>query len=156
MWINEAIKPVPKNVRYKHWKIKSKRFVKELEWYSNYGWEKVTKSRFYQRLYQWWSKEEAIKVWPVTPRIRIRFTNKNKKQPYQRPITPLPTIKKQNSDIRIKYNRDEYKAFKEEYERMIDELQTRYYEAEWDEAKEIYNRLEELTKEYKTFMLYNN
>lgn len=151
----EALKPVPMEVRYKPGKIVSKRFVEELAWYQQYEWEKTTRSRFYQRLYQWWSKEEAIKL--VAP---IHYSNKPAKfkAAYVRPITPTPkpAANPDYKDIRVKYNAVEAKVFCKEYEQMINDLQNQYYETDdVIAAREINNRLEQLVKEYQTFKLYN-
>lgn len=152
MSILEAIKPIPHEQRYKR-KIKSKRFSEELERYYKQEWKKVDRWRFYQRLYQGRSKEEAIKKWELQPHKNI--IKKESKQLYQRPITPIYK-KQEESDIRITYSTEEAKVFRREYERMINELQSKYDECEdITEAREIRQRLEKIRKEYLIFNLYN-
>lgn len=153
MPINEAIKPVPHEKRYKPWRVKTKKFSEELEWYVKQEWDKVPRNRFYQRLYQGWSKERAIQTWPITI--------ERKKKPFRLKIVYKPTAipqkkAKLDEDIKIRYTEDEARVFCVEYENMINKLQEQYCEAEWDEAREISKRLDKLVKEYQTFKLYNN
>lgn len=152
MPINEAIKPIPYEKRYKPWRIATRKFAEELEWYVKQEWDKVSRSRFYQRLYQGWSKERAIKTWPIT--VQKRKPVFRKKQPDNKP-KQIQKVTKIEEDIKIKYKEDEAKVFYKEYENMINKLQEQYYEAEWDEAREISNRLDKLVKEYQTFRFYN-
>lgn len=152
-WMNfiDALKPISKEIRYKPWKIFSKRFVEELEWYQQYEWEKTTRSRFYQRLYQWWSKEEAIKL--VAP-IHYKQKPARQKQAYIRPKTPAKKV--DNDDIKyikIAYTKEEARIFSKEYENMIKDLHNKYIATDdMREAREINETLDKLVKEYQIFL----
>ena len=157
MWMSilEAIKPIGHEQRYKKNRIRTKKFEQELKWYMEQEWEKATKNRFYQRLYQGWNKEDAIKIWGVA---NHKMTEKKIKPSYQRPVVlPLQKNVKEDSYIRISYTTEEAKVFRREYENMINELQEKYSETDdVIEAREINNKLERIIKEYQVFRLYND
>lgn len=156
MWINEAIKPIIKEERYKNVGIKTTRFKREMERYKQQIYPKVPRSRFYQRLYQGWSKEEAIKLW-VLP-VHHTKPKKKKKPVYQRPVKiPLQKEVKIEKDIKIKYSKEEAKAIAKEYEKIIEDLKIQYYAIDdVIESRAIADKINKLEKEYKTFILYNN
>lgn len=151
-WMNiiDALKPVPYEKRYPK-QYKSKRFMEELKWYSQQEWEKASRSRFYQRLYQWWSKEEAIQL---NVPIHCRKVVWKSKQAYVRPITPVKKV--ENEDIKyikVAYTKEEARIFSREYENMISDLHDKYNATDdMVEAREINERLEKLVKEYQTFL----
>lgn len=158
-WIEftEAIKPVEYEVRYRPGKIKSRKFESELEWYKNYEWMKPSRARFYQRLYQWWSKEEAIML--KVPKKHFFKEIKVNKNPYVKSKTPL--LKKVDDsdkyEIRIRYSREEADVIRKEYINMIDDLEWKLHWIEdLQEAKEVNNRLEKLKKEYEIFRNSNS
>jgi len=150
----EALKKTPKEKRYKKWKISSVKFPKELERYYQQEWPKAKKDRFYQRLYQWRSKEEAIKVdfW-------IHYTKLPKKKTpvYARPFK-LPVIKKKNKDyteIRIRYSKEEWDVIKKEYERIIEEIEQQIlYEEDVSSIRELNKKIDQLKAEYELFISY--
>lgn len=152
-WIDpfEALKPIPKEVRYKK-KIKSDRFADELNRYYEYEWAKVNKSRFYQRLYQWRNKEEAIKLdfW-------IHYSNKQKvkKEAYHRQKKIENTESENIEEIKITYSKEEAEAMKKEYEKMIEELENQILYADITETSKLNQKLDNLVQEYQTFISYN-
>ena len=151
----DALKPVPHTKRYHKGMVKTKRFADELKRYYDQPWDKVSKSRFYQRLYQWWCKEEAIKI---DAPIHYKWMPKKVKPQYVRPITP--TIKDEidpdTMEITVKYSVDEALVFKAEYEKIINDLHQKYYATDDTlEAREINNKLDLLVKEYQKFRLLN-
>ena len=150
----EALKPVKSEERHPKNKIKTDKFCKEMEWYYEQPWEKIWRSRFYQRLYQWYPKEEAIKIefW-----VHKKGTTIVKKPAYVRP--PVFTQRKISPDyeeIKIRYKKEEADIIRREYERMLDEIE---YVWRWCddpiEAKEINDKIEKLKNEYRTFCLIN-
>ena len=151
-WMNiiDALKPVPYEKRYPK-QYKSKRFMKELIWYSQQKWEKASRSRFYQRLYQWWSKEEAILL---NVPIHCRKVVWKSKQAYVRLITPIKKVENEDVKyIKVAYTKEEARIFSREYENMIEDLQDRYNATDdIIEAREINEKLEKLVKEYQTFL----
>ena len=156
-WMNfiEALKPVNHNDRYKPKQPRSKKFQKELEWYQAYKWDKPNRARFYQRLYQWWTRDEAIKL---DAPIHRTFKFQTKKNCYIRPVTPI--VKKEApqdySEIKIRYSKEEANAIRKEYLRMMDDLEWQYHTMEDTiEAKEIYARLEKLKQEFGVFSKAN-
>lgn len=152
-WMNiiDALKPVPMEVRYKPGKIVSKRFVEEMAWYRQQEWEKASRSRFYQRLYQGWSKEEAILL---NVPIHCRKVVWKSKQAYVRPKTPVKKVENEDVKyIKVAYKKEEARIFSKEYENMIRDLQDRYNATDdLVEAREINERLEKLVKEYQIFL----
>lgn len=157
MSFQDAIKPIEYEIRYKTGKIKSHRFEGELAWYNEYEWPKPSRARFYQRLYQWWPKEEAIKL-QVDKRHFFKKIKVNK-NPYIKSNTPLLN-KVDDSDkyeIRITYSKEEAKVIRKEYINMIEDLEWKLHGIEdMQEAKEINSRLEKLEKEYEIFKNYNS
>lgn len=152
--IISALKPVSHKERYTR-EIKTKKFEKEMIWYNNIVWEKPDKGRFYQRLYQGRSKEEAIKL---NPEKHYNFKLKKKKDVYVRKKTPIVKKEEDNDyyEIRIKYKKEEYEVIKKEYERMIEELEIQGYNTEdVIEAREIFARLEKLRLEFGVFSMAN-
>ena len=151
----EALKPIPKETRYRPNKIKSERFADELKRYIEYEWPKVSKSRFYQRLYQWRNKEEAIKLdfW-------IHYTKKRnvKKETYQRPKKTPIEKKADDSDkreIKITYTKEEAEVMKKTYEDMIEEVENQILYADVGEISKLNEKLNNLVQEYQTFISYN-
>lgn len=151
MSIEEALKPVTDEDRHRKWKIRSSKFQEELEWYYNQKWEKVDRKKFYQRLYKWYSKEQAIK-------IDFEFTKtspqKRNKPLYKRPITPIQKAEPDSDryEIRIKYSKEEAQIIKNEYIRIIDDLEwKRSITEDLIESKEIQKQLNSLKKEYELF-----
>lgn len=151
-WMNiiDALKPVPYEKRYPK-QYKSKRFIEELIWYSQQEWEKASRSRFYQRLYQWWSKEEAILL---NVPIHCRKVVWKSKQAYVRPITPVKKVENEDVKyIKVAYTKEEARIFSREYENMISDLHDKYNATDdIIEAREINERLEKLVKEYQIFL----
>lgn len=153
----DAIKPIDYEERYNTGKVKSRRFEEELSWYNEYKWPKPTRARFYQRLYQWWTKEEAIRI-KVTKKHIFKEVKVNK-NPYVKSKTPL--LKKVDDsdkhEIRIRYSREEANAIRKEYTDMIEDLE---WELRWiedlQEAKEVNDRLEKLKEEYEIFRNSNS
>ena len=113
MGIIEALKPIPHEKRYPK-RVKTKKFAAELKRYHEQPGDKVNKSRFYQRLYQGWCKEEAIMV--DAPVHYTRLPKKVKPQ-YIRPQmpTPKPQVSADRLEIGVKYTREEAKVFGAEY-----------------------------------------
>lgn len=156
-WLSpfEALKPIPNEARYKPHKIKSERFAEELKRYIEYEWPKVNKSRFYQRLYQWRNKEEAIKLdfW-------IHYTKKPKlkKELYHRP-QKTPIEKKcddpDKREIKITYTKEEAEVMKKTYEDMIEEVENQILYADVGEISKLNETLTNLVQEYQTFISYN-
>lgn len=152
MSFEDAIKPIEYEERYKTGNIKSRRFEEELSWYREQEWPKPTRARFYQRLYQWWTKEDAIKL-HVDKKHYFKKVQVNK-NPYVKSKTPL--LKKVDDsdkyEIRIKYSREEADAIRKEYIGMIEDLE---WKLRWiedlQEAKEVNDRLEKLKEEYEIF-----
>ena len=149
-----ALKPVTHEERYTR-EIKTKKFEEEMRWYDNVWGEKPDRMRYYQRLYQGWSKEEAIKV---KPEKHYNFKFKKKKDVYVRKNTPI--VKKVDDkdyyEIRIRYKKEEYEVIRKEYMRMIEELEIQGYNTEdVIEAREIYARLEKLRQEFGVFSMAN-
>jgi len=147
----EAIKPVIKEERHPVARVVSKKYDEEMKRYNEYEWKKVSKQRFYQRMYRWYPKEEAIK---------IDFTPRKKKPPrVVKSIHVYPTQKKKvvvEEDIKIKYQKSEADIIKREYERMIEDMEYQYRISDDPvEAKEINDKIEKLKNEYKTFCLIN-
>jgi hypothetical protein len=103
-------------------------------------------------MYRGYTKEEAI---------RIDFIPHKKKAPrVPKNIRIYPTVTRKKSvedtDIRIKYQREEADVIRKEYERMIDELEFQWRASDDPvEAKEINDKIEKLKNEYKTFCLIN-
>lgn len=150
----EALKPIPKEKRYQR-KVKSEKFKEELKRYNEYEWPKVNKARFYQRMYQWRNKEEAIKLdfW-------IHYTKKRnvKKEVYQRP-KKTPIEKKADDpdkrEIRITYSKEEAEVMKKTYEDMIEEVENQILYADVGEISKLNEKLNNLVQEYQTFISYN-
>lgn len=149
LWIPplEALKPIEKKVD-----IRSKRFNDELQRYYKQPKPKPEKTTFYQRLYKWYSKEEAIMV---------DLFKKERKPLNYNYRTYEPTYElwknKVNEDhiwIWIKYNKEESNVIKKEYEKMIHELESLIVEDE-QERKSLDTRIEELKKEYHDFISIN-
>lgn len=157
MDFKDAIKPIVHEVRYKTGRIKSRKFESELLWYNEYEWPKPNRARFYQRLYQWWAKEEAIMI--ELPKKQSFKEIKVNKNPYVKSNSPL-SIKIDDSDkyeIRIRYSREEANVIRKEYINMIDELEWKLHWIEdLQEAKEVNNRLEKLKREYEIFANTNS
>jgi len=151
----DALKPVNHNDRYKSKPVRSKKFQEELEWYKQYKWKKPSRARFYQRLYQWWTRDEAIKL---DAPIHRKFKFPTKKICYVRPF--MPAIKKKDDkdyyEIKIRYSKEEANVIRKEYLRMMDDLEWQYHTMEdTQEAKEIYARLEKLKQEFGVFSMAN-
>lgn len=149
-----ALKPVTHEEKYKR-EIKTKKFEEEMKWYDNVWGEKPDRMRFYQRLYQGRSKEEAIKL---NPEKHYNFKFKKKNDVYVRKKTPIVKKEEDNDyyEIRIKYRKEEYEIIKKEYERMIEELEMQGYNTEdVIEAREIFARLEKLRLEFGVFSMAN-
>lgn len=151
-WMNiiDALKPVPHEKRYPK-QYKSKRFIEELIWYSKQEWKKASRSRFYQRLYQWWSKEEAILL---NVPIHCKKVVWKSKQAYVRPITPIKKVENEDVKyIKVAYTKEEARIFSREYENMISDLHDKYNATDdIIEAREINEKLEKLVKEYQIFL----
>lgn len=146
----EALKPIDKT--NSKWVTRSKKYQDEMDWYYQYEWPKVNRQRFYQRMYRWYPKEEAI---------RVDFTPKKKKLPtlnknlYIR-STVTKKKPKEDIDIEIKYQRDEADVIKREYERMIDDLEYQWKATDDPiEAKEINDKIEKLKIELNEFCKIN-
>lgn len=152
LWILEAIKPVKKEEWHPVERVVSKKYDEEMKRYNEYEWEKVSKQRFYQRMYRGYPKEEAIK---------IDFTPRKKKPPkIPKNIRIYPVVLKKKvvveEDIKIKYQKSEADIIKREYERMIEDMEYQYRISDDPiEAKEINDKIEKLKNEYKTFCLSN-
>lgn len=153
-WMNiiEALKPVKKEERHPKEYTVSKKFDKEMDWYYQYKWPRVSRQRFYQRMYRGYTKEEAIRIDFIPHKKKAPRVPKNIR------IYPTVTRKKpvEDTDIRIKYQKDEADVIRREYERMIDELEFQWRASDDPiEAKNINDKIENLKIEYKAFCLVN-
>ena len=154
-WIDviEALKPVEKKKWHPEKVIKSRKFKDELDWYHQQEWEKCGKQRFYQRLYNWYTKEEAIK-----PLFWIHKSNKpiNYKAGYVRQPKPIKKESLDYTEINIKYQKSEADIIKREYERMIEDLEFKWRNIDDPvEAKNIDEKLTKLKNEYEVFIKSN-
>ena len=149
----EAIKKVERKT--KAWKIYSKRFIEELLRYEKYEWQKPPRWRFYQRLYQWRSKEEAIKC-EFSIHYKTYSREKKKKSLYKKNFQSS-TTSSNNFWIDIKYSKEEADVFKSYYEKMINEVEIARFETDdVEEARALMNKLQELKAEYELFISVNN
>lgn len=152
MDIIEALKPVRREERHPKWYTVSKKFDKEMERYYQYKWPRVSRQRFYQRMYRWYSKEEAIRIDFIPHKKKLPRVPKN--------IRIYPTVPKkrpiQDTDIKIKYQRDEADVIRKEYEKMIEDMEYGWRLCDDPvEAKNISDKIDKLKNEYKTFCLTN-
>lgn len=159
-WMNlrEAIKPISREERYKKGIIKTKMFEDELKRYQQQKWPKAERWRFYQRLYKWRTKEEAIQL-DIWFRASINKVIQKKTTPYVRKTHESMKIESVNTWIDIKYSKEEADIFKKEYERMIRETEEERFETDdIEQARYLRNKLEELKAEYQLFISvnYNN
>lgn len=151
-WVNllDALKPVTKESWHPD-KITSKKFQEELEWYHDQKWEKTTKQRFYQRLYQGRSKEDAIKK---------ELPKREKKPMTVKPwyIRQPKVEKKEPVDdwIIIRYSKEESIIIRKEYAKMIEDLEYQWRATDDpNEAKVILDKLDKLKVEYDIFCKTN-
>ena len=149
----EALRKPYHSERYKP-RIKTTLFREEIERYNQQPSPKATKRRFYQRLYQWHTKEEAIKV-----EFWVHYKEKKKiaKACYQRPMK-TPAIKQvENRDYRtinVRYKKEEAEVIKKEYERMIEDIEQKILYEDVSTAKELNKELEKMIAEYQRFISY--
>lgn len=156
-WIDlrEAIKPIAREERYKKWRIKTKMYEDELKRYQQQKWPKAERWRFYQRLYKWRTKEEAIRL-DISFRPSSNKVILKKTTPYVRKTHESMKIESVNTWIDIKYSKEEADVFKKQYERMIRETEDARFETDdIDEARYLRNKLEELKAEYQLFISVN-
>ena len=149
-WIplEEAIKPLPKEEK----NVRSKLFSEELERYYKQPEPKPDKRKFYGRLFKWYSKEEAIKEDLI---LKVRKKKKPKQTPAYIPTyTQIISPKKEHSEIRIKYKKEEAEIIKNTYEKIIDDLERTIVEDE-EEAKSLQTKIAEIKEEYFIFKQYN-
>ena len=148
----EAIKKVERKT--KAWKIYSKRFIEELLRYTKYEWPKPPRWRFYQRLYQWRTKEEAIKL-DVELHYKTFCKDRKKKSLYKKKFEK--TSQSKDIWIDIKYSKEEADVFKSFYEKMMKEIEIARFETDdVEEARALMNKLQELKAEYELFISVNN
>lgn len=154
MLIHEAIKPITHSQRYKTGRIKTTKFSKELERYYKQEWIKVDRMKFYQRLYQWHCKEDAIQIkMPERPKDKIVIKN-IKTYTYNIPQWSNRKPTTNDNEIRIRYKKEEADVIKKEYERMLYELENTIVDNP-EETKTLRTRIENLEKEYEVFISYN-
>lgn len=149
----DALRRPKHTERYKP-RIKTTKFKDEIERYNQQPNPKATKRRFYQRLYQWHSKEEAIKVefW-----VHYKIQQRIAKACYQRPIKTPAVKQAENRDyttIDIRYKKAESDVIKKEYERMIEEIEQQILYEDVSTTKELNKKLEKLVAEYQLFISY--
>lgn len=155
-WVNiiDALKPVVKKERHPKWTITTKKFQSEMEWYHNQEWPKANRTRYYQRLYQWWTKEDAILLNPPIHKFNKSYI---KKDVYVRPKTPI--IRRDIPDyyeIRVKYSKEEANVIRREYENMIETLEYKWRDVDDPmEAKNISQKIDKLKNELKIFCIIN-
>ena len=152
--VTSALKPATKE-SFRTRPVRTKKFAEELEWYHKQKWAKPSRTRFYQRLYQWWTKEEAIKL---DAPIHRTFKYVTKKNCYIRQKNPI-VKKKENKDyygIKIRYPREEANVIAKEYIRMIDELEDAVIATDdVSEVKELNDKIERLKNEYEMSRFLN-
>lgn len=154
MSIDKAIKPINKEERHMKCWIRSDKFKDELEWYYKQDIPKVDRSKFYQRLYKWYSKEEAIKIDFVFTK---NFSPRKDKQLYVRKSQVKADKEWDYNEIRIRYTPEEAQVFKKEYIRIIDELEWKWRITEDQiESKNIVKKIDSLKREYQIFIFYQN
>lgn len=154
-WLSpfEALKPIPKAERYKR-RSTSLKFKEEMQRYTEHSEPKVKRSVFYTRLYNWYTKEEAIK---------LDFVHKPKKLPivkelYHRPMKTPIDRKSENQDlkeIRITYKSEEADIMRKQYEEMIEEVKNQILYADVGDVAKLNEKLTNLIQEYQTFISYN-
>ena len=150
-WVDPFVALQPADER--EYAIKSKKYSKELERYDKQPQPKPPRQKFYWRVHNWYSKEEAIK---------IQFVARDKKPKTAKDIyVKAYTVQKQQYkkdyyEIRITYHSDEAEVFKKEYERMICDIENQIYGAEDEfEKNELTKNLDDLIQEYSLFISYN-
>lgn len=150
MWVApmEAMKPIEKKVD-----VRSKRFSKEMLRYHEQPQPKPTRTTFYQRLFKWYTKEEAIlNDFIKRERKPLNYNYKTYEPVYGR--QKKQEKKEDHVWIWIKYKDEESDVIKKEYEHMINELESLIVEDE-EERKSLNTRIEELKKEYHDFISIN-
>ena len=150
LWIppTEALKPIEKTID-----VRSKKFGDEMIWYHEQPDPKPRKTTFYQRLFKWYTKEEAIKT-DFIKRERKPLNYNYKTYEPKHEIQKKQEPKKDYVWIWIKYKQEEAEVIKKEYESMIYELESTIVEDE-EERKTIRERIDELKTEYENFISCN-
>ena len=126
-----------------------------MERYTEQSEPKVSRSVYYTRLYNWYSKEEAIK---------LDFVHRPKKlptvkEPYHRPMkTPVEKNVNDSDDtwIKITYKSEEADIMRKQYEEMIEEVKNQILYADVGDVAKLNEKLTNLVQEYQTFISYNS
>lgn len=120
-------------------------------WKEHWWWRywKVSYSCFYDGVKHWRNREEAIK------RQTRKYCNIVYK-PKQHAQTKSG-IKSECTWIDIKYTEEEAEVFKQEYEKIINDLEKKYEECEEpQEANKIFEKMNKVKADYQIFLHHNS
>lgn len=134
------------------------KWAKEFTWYLTQPEPKATKSSFRNRLNLGYAKEKAILMWDERQKAREEKWDARFSPPkaYVPPKKEVLQINEDDFMIKITLSKEEAKVIREEYEKMISEIEDELiFVVEKTEISELNRRLESLYKELQTFNLYN-
>lgn len=134
------------------------KWAKEMIWYNEHPEPKASKCLFRNRLNCGYWKEEAILIWDEW--LKIKREKKKHCPQVQKTYTPKPKVVKpvdeRDFKIEITLPKEEARVFREEYMRMVEQLEWELsYTEEKTEVVGLNKKIAQLQKELMIFNCYN-